>query len=426
MKRILTNKIFMALFTADKLSNFGDVLYYLALMNYVLLIPQAKLAIALVTLSETLPYLAMIFMGIWGDKTANKVDTIIATQFFRLMLYLLVGSAMSFSPSLWIVLVAICANMLSDLAGQYENALYIPLSLRIVEDQDREAMYAFRQATGSVLQIVFQSSGAVFSRFMTYQQLAFFNAGTFAGPMLVMFVLRNALNKRLQDRPVDVEQLEHSAVSRNFVRNSWHTLKDSYAEVQNLPLLKSSIVTMAGLNAVFIAVGTLLILNIKDYPHFVLVSPATTLAVFTIFRLLGNIVGSLLATTLLKNLSFKPLLQLSVVMPVLMFGAFLLHNIFLVLLVIFLTTVLVGIFQPKMHAYVVRSLPENRLATIGAGIDSFCTVGMVGMQVVLSFLVVVLSANQISFLFLLLSLLLLIFTLRNSQKQESESMGQAC
>lgn len=56
MKSILKNKLFLATFAADMLSNFGDVLYYLALMNYVLLLPEAKFAISLVTLSESLPF----------------------------------------------------------------------------------------------------------------------------------------------------------------------------------------------------------------------------------------------------------------------------------------------------------------------------------------------------------------------------------
>lgn len=48
MKKIITNRLFMATFVSDMLSNFGDVLYYLALMNMVLLVPETKLAIALV------------------------------------------------------------------------------------------------------------------------------------------------------------------------------------------------------------------------------------------------------------------------------------------------------------------------------------------------------------------------------------------
>nr|WP_210729411.1 MFS transporter [Streptococcus ovuberis] len=408
----------MASFVSDMLSNFGDVLYYLALMNYVLLLPDAKLAISLVTLSETLPYLTMIFMGMWGDKTKNKVDTILATQFFRVGLYVLVGLAMGFPPALWIVIVAVIANLLSDLAGQYENALYTPLSLRVVADEDRETMYAFRQATRSVLQIVFQSSGALLITLMTYQQLAFVNAGTFLGAGLIMLVLRPAFQKLLKERPIEVAQhSENQGEARHFFANSWQSLKASYQVMKNLPLLQTSIMTIACLNAVFVAVGSLLVLTIKDHPSFVLINPATTLATFSIMQLLGNVVGSVLGTTLFKALSFETLLKWSTLMPVLMFTSFLLHNTYMVFLVIFATTMTVGIFSPKMQAYVVRSIPEESLATVGAGINTFCTFGMVGAQFILSGLVLVLSSDMISLLFLALSLLLFGVTIKNSLKK---------
>lgn len=81
MKKIFSNKLFMATFVSDLISNFGDIVYYLALMNYVLILPNGKTAIALVTISETFPFLTNIVMGILGDRTKNKVDTILGLYF---------------------------------------------------------------------------------------------------------------------------------------------------------------------------------------------------------------------------------------------------------------------------------------------------------------------------------------------------------
>ena len=46
------HKLYLATFFTDMLSNFGDTVYSLALMNYVLLVPQKEEAIALVSISE--------------------------------------------------------------------------------------------------------------------------------------------------------------------------------------------------------------------------------------------------------------------------------------------------------------------------------------------------------------------------------------
>lgn len=421
MKRILQNKLFMGTFISDMLSNFGDVLYYLALMNYVLLLPKAKFAISLVTLSESLPFLTMIFMGMWGDRTKKKVDTILVTLLFRTGLYLLIGLAMGFQPALWVVILAVLVNLLSDLAGQYEDALHIPLSLRIIPMENREAMYAFRQGASSILKILFQSSGAILAGLMSYQHLAFFNAGTFVVSALIMMILRPSLNKLLKDNPIH-SSVENREEERHFIKNTWNSLQQSYQTVQNISILKTSIFTIAGLNAVFAAENALLLLNMKENPSFVFINPATTIATVTVVTLVGNILGSVLVTTLLKKVSMEFLLKISVFMPPALFIGFLLHSIYIIFLVNFLTMVIVGIFQPKMNAFVISSLPEERLATISAGISSFSTLGLVLCQMLVAVLVTFLSSAQIAFLFLILSSILFFYTLKVPRKNAKQVM----
>ena len=421
MKRILQNKLFMGTFVSDMLSNFGDVLYYLALMNYVLLLPEAKFAISLVTLSESLPFLTMIFMGMWGDRTKKKVDTILVTLLFRTGLYLLIGLAMGFQPALWVVILAVLVNLLSDLAGQYEDALHIPLSLRIIPMENREAMYAFRQGASSILKILFQSSGAILAGLMSYQHLAFFNAGSFVVSALIMLILRPSLNNLLKDNPIH-SSVENREGERHFIKNTWNSLQQSYQTVQNISILKTSIFTIAGLNAVFAAENALLLLNMKENSSFAFINPATTIATVTVVTLIGNILGSVLVTTLLKKVSMEFLLKISVFMPPALFIGFLLHSIYIIFLVNFLTMVIVGIFQPKMNAFIISSLPEERLATISAGISSFSTLGLVLCQMLVAVLVTFLSSAQIAFLFLILSSILFFYTLKVPRKNAKQVM----
>ena len=416
MKTILNNKLFLATFAADMLSNLGDVLYYLALMNYVLLLPEAKFAISLVTLSESLPFLSMLFMGIWGDRTKNKVDRVLTTLLFRVGLYVLVGLAMGFDPSLWVLILAVSVNILSDLAGQYENALFTPISLRIIPLEDREKTYAFRQATGSILRIVFQSSGTVLVGIMTYQNLAFFNAATFLASAAIMFLLRTKLKNVLKEQPLTASQRDEVEVG-NFLQNSWQSIKLAYQTVQQLPLIKASILAVSGLNAVFAGQDALLLLTMDENPAFALVNPTTTLSMQATLVLVATILGSILSTTIFKDTDFMTIIRLMVWMPVFLFLGFFLQQIYLVLLVNFLSMVLVGACQPKLNAFIFRVLPEDQLATIGAGIDSFSTLGLVAFRFLMSGLVVFLPAQLIALLFFFLSAILLFLT-TGSKKTE--------
>ncbi|MBF0818183.1 MFS transporter [Streptococcus acidominimus] len=411
MKKIMQNRLFILSFVADMVSNFGDVLYYLALMNYVLILPDTKLALSMITLSETLPILVGFFIGMWADKTRNKLDTIVGTLVIRILFYSIVGLIMGFSPALWIVAVACLINLLSDLAGQYESSLFMPVSLRVISNEDREAASAFRQGIGAVLRIVFQSSGAVLIGVMTYQQLAFFNAGTFLVSLLITLSIRPALQKLLLANPLRQEVKKDKA--SNLLLDMKKSLVDSYQAVQGIPVLKAVILVLTVLNALFVALSPVLILSMKEMPSFAILNPTMTIAANSIIYLVGSILGSLLTTSLFKDVSIARLTKWVVYLPIFIFVSFYFRFIHGVFIFSFVTAVLAGVANPKISALIYRALPENQLATISAGIATFFQLGMLVTQGLVAVLVVMCSARTISFIFFLLSLALLVYTRRN-------------
>ncbi len=206
MKKILKNATYLWVLTADMLSNFGDVVYYLALMNYVLLVPNSRLALAIVTFSEIFPSFMGLFTGYLADKTVNKISTIKLTLLFRVLLYLILEFCMGFEPALWIVVVAASFNVFADFAGFYENGLYTPLGLRVAPKEEREQYSAFRQTVTSLLNIAFQALSALLVGLLSYQNLAFLNAGTFLASLLIMQLLTPAFRKLLTEQPLKIAE----------------------------------------------------------------------------------------------------------------------------------------------------------------------------------------------------------------------------
>ncbi|HFR3185005.1 TPA: MFS transporter [Streptococcus suis] len=423
MKKIICNKIFLFSYLADVISNFGDTLYYLALMNYVLFLPDTKFALAMITVSETLPILSGLFMGIWADRTKKKLDTILATLVLRFVLYALVGLLMGFTPALWIVAVVCVVNFLSDLAGQYENGLYMPLSLRVLEAEDRETAMAFKNTVGGILMIVFRSSGAILIGFMSYQNLAFFNAGTFLVSLAIMVTLRPAFAKLLKENPIqEVEQTETEA---GLIKGIGQSLKESYQAIQKIPVLKASILTIAGINTVFSAISPLVILSMKEFSDFVIVNSGITLAlVFNLFSV-GYILGSSLGMAFFKHISLSNLLKCCTGFSVILFVGFYLHNIYIVMATILVTTMTTGIINPKLYALIMNELPEDKLATINAGMGTIFNIGMLAGQALVALMVTVLSATSISLIFLLLSVGLVSYTILVGRRPKNEVVVKA-
>lgn len=415
MKKVISNKLYMATFLSDMLSNFGDSLYYLVFMNYVLLLPKPEIGISLVTLSESLQILTRFLMGIWADKTKNKVDTILGTQIFRLVIYVIVGLAMGFEPALWIVLLAVVANLFSDISGQYESYLFSPLSLRVVADEDREGAMAFRQAASSILQIGFQASGAVLIVLMTYQNLAFFNAATFLASALIMLGLRPAFTKLLKERPLKVS--DQAGSSNGLFKEISSSLKGAMETINAIPILKTSLVTIMGVNAMGSILDPLILTTIKDFKDFVILNPASTLAAVSILFFVGNILGSILCTALFKKVDLSLMVILILILLISFFTAMVLHNIYFALLSLLVAAIATGGVNPKFSAMIYHEIPEEKLATIGLGIDTLLTLGMIVSRFALSGLVVILPAQVISALYLLFALGLMVYTIKSRVKK---------
>ncbi len=423
MKKILNNKLFLSSYLADVISSFGDTLYYLALMNYVLFLPDTKFALAMITASESLPILSGLFMGIWADRTKKKLDTILATLVLRFVLYALVGLLMGFTPALWIVAVVCVVNFLSDLAGQYENGLYMPLSLRVLEAEDRETAMAFKNTVGGILMIVFRSSGAILIGFMSYQNLAFFNAGTFLVSLAIMAGLRPAFTKLLKENPI--QEAEQTETEAGLVKGIGQSLKESYQAIQKIPLLKVSILTIAGINTVFSAISPLVILAMKEFSDFVIVNSGITIAlVFNLFSV-GYILGSSLGMAFFKNVSLSKLLKLCTGLSIALFVGFYLHNIYIVMATILVTTMTTGIINPKMYALIMNELPEDKLATINAGMGTIFNIGMLAGQALVALVVTILSVTSISLIFLLLSVGLVSYTILVGRRPKNEVVVKA-
>lgn len=388
-------------------------MYYLALMTYVLQLPNAKLAIALISISETLPILAGFVMGYFADRTSDKIKTIIQTLLFRVVLYILVGIVMGFASGLWVVIVASIINFLSDISGQYENGLFTPLSLRIVSDEERSDSFAFRQAVGSILNIVFQSAGAVLVSIMSYQALAFVNAGTFALSVFIMLAIKPSLQRLLSDRPI---QLAQQSDDEHLIKDMWTSMKDAIKACMKIPEIRKSLVVVPVINGVFSVIPIIIAVIMSQDNDFILINPATTLAAITFFSLVGGIIGSILSMNVLKQFGFLLAIRLTTILVPLFFFFLFVHNVYLVFLTLFLATILAGSVNPKMNALIMNKLPEEKLAMIGGGISTYFQLGSVLLRLLVSGLILVLPVDWLSVLFLLIGIVL-VFYAYGSEKQ---------
>lgn len=415
MKAILKNRLYLSVLGLDLLSNFGDSVYYLALMNYVLLLPEPKAAIAIVTLSETLPILSAFVMGYLADKQAQKVPLIIGTQFFRFALYLVVGLLMGFQPALWVVVAVSLLNFLADLSGQFEGSLYQPVSLRVIKPEEREQAMAFSSGIFQTMVIVFKFSGAILVGLMTYQNLAYLNALTFLVCALGMLGLKKRLDSLLQADPIT---LAPASSDQSFVANLWAGMKQTIREMNKIPILRFGMVVIPILNAIFSSLETFVLLVMAEGKDFGVGSPALTLSIIGVVFMVGGLLGNIVVMSGKVKLDLITILKLEALFSLPLFLSLFFNQTYPFFLILLVANIGSGILNPKVGALVKNRLPEEQLGMIFSGMATYFQLGVILMKVLLSGLLLIFSTKTLLIVMIVLSLCYAGFSLKLTPKED--------
>ncbi len=421
MGKILKNKIYMLIFVSDMLSNFGDIVYYMALMNYVLLIPESKLGISIISISEILPIFASFITGFFADKTKNKIRVILITLYLRVALYLILSFAMGFKASLGIVILASIINFVSDISGLYENGLYLPIMKKLVPDDEREETMAFIQSMGLILNIIFKSSGAVLISIITYQNLALFNTTTFIISAIILLLIKPKIEEKLYEaeaeKEIYLEKTKNGNKKNNLLKELFRELKESFKYLISISSIKASIIIVPILNALSTVLLALLLLIILEDKNVVIMSIPVTIALMSLTDTIGGILGGFLTMNVLKPISIMTLLKVEVIVIVCLMGAMYYHMIYLILLFAIISSILEASLNPKMGTIIFNNLPEEKLGTIMGGMATYFSTGEMISKFLFSLLVLFLSTDSIILLFMVISIMLSVYTFLFQNKE---------
>lgn len=405
------NRIFYSIVASDILSDFGDTLYYLALMNYVLLLSNSNLALSVITISETLPILFKVFIGHYADRSAKKVEGIIFTQLFRFFLYAVVGVLVSFTPALWIVIVISFINFISDLAGKLENGLYLPIEVQLINDEEREQIFASSQSISSTLNIIFKLSGAALVTWISYQTLAFVNSFTFLACALFMYVIRLKLpiiNDGLSDSTQDFE-------------NTVSSVKKAINYIRTIPNLSQFLLAISGINGLFSITTPLIVSNMACNKEFILFNSATTISLSGVIVTIASILGNIVSTTFFKKITLKTSVLISSISLPFLFITFVVNNILLCFIVLACLGIFSGMITPKFYGFLMSSFPTEKLGVLTSSIGTVIQLGTIASQVLFSLLIINTSTTTISWIYLSISTLLIIYlqrTLKSNRERK--------
>ncbi|BDS55667.1 TPA: MFS transporter permease [Streptococcus pneumoniae] len=388
MKLFWTNNIYRQLLLNSCFSSFGDSIFYLAIINYVAQYNFAPLAILLISISEMVPLLSQLFLGILGDFQENRVKHALWIAKIKILLYAILTVFLVLSPfSLVSVIMIVIINLISDtlsyLSAYMMNALYIS----VIKDDLHDAM-GFRQSLMRVVRIVANLAGAFL-----------INTLTFVIAFLGLYVIRHTLyevEKRIE--------MSHTALS--FKKYFQH-LKQSLAVLLRL---KDTVILL------FLTTSMIAILDVS--PRLIALrfiqqtlaqlSIGQLLALLSIIMSCGAILGNMTSSNLFKNIRFTHLLVFCEISLLTLITSILCQAYIVIFMTSFISSTIIGILSPRLQAAVFAHIPSDKMGTVGSALS---TVDILAPSL-LSLLALSIASGvsvQLASIFLYLILIALIF-----------------
>ncbi|CRH90957.1 H+ Antiporter protein [Chlamydia trachomatis] len=364
MNIFVKNNLFRQLTINQWFSNLGDTIFYLAFINYVSSYSFAPLAIFLITLSETIPQILQVFLGVVADFQKSRVSKYIIISFAKFLLYTGVAVVLMWTNFSILSVALICMiNFLSDSLGFFASSMLTPIYVRIMGDDITEGM-GFRQATSSIVRILGNLGGGILLGIIDIGHFALINALTF----LVAFIGISLIRKKMNYIEKEIDSTK-SLTIQNFCNHLVESMKILLKNKEVVTLLwvlsvSQSIVTIIG------PVSTLVLIK---HPFLNMVT-GQSIAILTLLSLIGLVFGGLFSGSIAKKISIRTNIYISQAMEFLILVGIFQLNFYLILIGLLGDAISIGALSPRLQSLIFNLIPEESMGAIQAAIGMLTVV----------------------------------------------------
>ena len=400
MKVFLQNRDFRQLTINQWISTVGDTIFYLAFLNYVADASFAPLAILLITISETVPQVLQIFIGVLADFQHHRVLKYTVISLVKFVLYAIVAfllSGQSFSLSL--VFFICLMNLLSDTLSYFSGAMLTPIFIRIIGKEHLTEAIGFKQSTVSLVRTISNILGGILLGILSIQFISLLNALTFLIAFVGILFIKNDLLK--VEKTISYQE---GLSVKSFCQHLFQSSKLIWNMDRVIFILFIVSISQAVIN-VTVPISTLFLRN----QPFLNLQTGQSLALLSTLELLALIVGSLVSGYLKNTISIKTALYASVTIQLLLLVGFATAHFGLILLFSSLDAFIAGLLSPRLQELVFKQIPEESMGAVQSSIGTI-TVVLPSLFTIV-FVTIATSFGTLAVSFILLLLLLTAFVM---------------
>ena len=399
MNIFLKNKLYRLFTISSAFGNAGRTLFDIAFIIYATSLPNPELAVSIVSIATTLPYIISFILGYFADQTKDKYNRILSTRFYQFLLFSLFAFVCIYGVQWWIFIVLVFVNVVADILGGYNGYLSMSINTRLVRKEQLSEALAFISSINNTISLGGKAVGVFVLGFLSYNYSYFglLNAALFLIAFLILAKYKNAMKAEIGSFKINNKE---KVSTKRFLKDTIENFKI----LREIKKIYNFVILFLGMNFYSSAMFALLLVILVKNETLLFGNVAYTITLLEIVEVVSTIIGGVYQISFYKNMSLKNNAILEIILFIMYVGNLLiLQNKFILIILTVIIGYFAGISNPKLDALILQSVPEEKQTSIYSIFSTVITISVpIGTTVILFF------ANAISASFALYSLLLLL------------------
>lgn len=399
MNIFLKNKLYRLFAISSAFGNAGRTLFDIAFIIYATSLPNPELAVSIVSIATTLPYIISFILGYFADQTKDKYNRILSTRFYQFLLFSLFASVCIYGVQWWIFIVLVFVNVVADILGGYNSYLSMSINTRLVRKEQLSEALAFISSINNTISLGGKAVGVFVLGLLSYNYSYFgmLNAVLFLIAFLILAKYKNAMKAEIGSFKVNNKE---KVSTKRFLKDT----NENFKILREIKKIYNFVILFLGMNFYSSAMFALLLVILVKNETLLFGNVAYTITLLEIVEVVSTIAGGVYQISFYKNMSLRNNAILEIILFIMYVGNLLmLQNKFILVILTVIIGYFEGISNPKLDALILQSVPEEKQTSIYSIFSTVITISVpIGTTVILFF------ANAISASFALYSLLLLL------------------
>ena len=399
MNIFLKNKLYRLFTISSAFGNAGRTLFDIAFIIYATSLPNPELAVSIVSIATTLPYIISFILGYFADQTKDKYNRILSTRFYQFLLFSLFAFVCIYGVQWWIFIVLVFVNVVADILGGYNGYLSMSINTRLVRKEQLSEALAFISSINDTISLGGKAVGVFILGLLSYNYSYFgmLNAGLFLIAFLILTKYKKLMKEKIGSFKIDNKE---KVSAKRFLKDTIENFKI----LREIKKIYNFVILFLGMNFYSSAMFALLLVILVKNETLLFGNVAYTITLLEIVEVVSTIIGGVYQISFYKNMSLRNNAILEIILFIMYVGNLLiLQNKFILVILTVIIGYFAGISNPKLDALILQSVPEEKQTSIYSIFSTVITISVpIGTTVILFF------ANAISASFALYSLLLLL------------------